>query len=138
MHLCLYSCIYICTRMHVCVCMCVYVCMYRPVAGGGGGRTTPPPVAHPQEFVPPFSNFVPPFSNFVPPFSKPMQSVRDRDRPITPPPLGLRMWMTSHGQCPRGVVLVNVQEGGVQFFGGQMTSRGQWPVNVQEWGRFSN
>ena len=28
---------------------------------------------------------------------------------ITPPPLG--MWMTSHGQCPRGV-LVNVQEWG--------------------------
>ena len=38
---------------------------------------------------------------------KPMQSVRDRDR--SPPPLG--MWMTSHGQCPRGV-LVNVQEWG--------------------------
>ena len=38
------------------------------------------------------------------------------------------MWMTSHGQCPRGGVLVNVQEGGVfQFFGGQMTSRGQCP-----------
>ena len=29
---------------------------------------------------------------------------------ITPPPLG--MWMTSHGQCPRGGVLVNVQEWG--------------------------
>ena len=43
----------------------------RPVARGGrGGRTTPrPPVAHPKDFVPPFSNFVPPFSNFVPPFS---------------------------------------------------------------------
>ena len=37
-------------------------------SGGGGGRTTPP-VAHPKDFVPPFSNFVPPFSNFVPPFS---------------------------------------------------------------------
>ena len=36
--------------------------------GGRGGRTTPP-VAHPKDFVPPFSNFVPPFSNFVPPFS---------------------------------------------------------------------
>ena len=33
-----------------------------------------------------------------------------------PPPLG--MWMTSHGQCPRGGVLVNVQ-------------------NVQEWGCFT-
>ena len=39
------------------------------------------------------------------------------------------MWMTSHGQCPRGVrVLVNVQEGGIfQFFGGRMTSCGQCP-----------
>ena len=45
-------------------------CRTRPVArgGGSGGRTTPP-VAHPKDFVPPFSNFVPPFSNFVPPFS---------------------------------------------------------------------
>ena len=42
-----------------------------------------------------------------------------------------------------GACVVNVQEGGVfQFFGGRMTSRGQCPrgvpVNVQEWGRFSN
>ena len=29
---------------------------------------------------------------------------------ISPPPLG--MWMTSHGQCPRGGVLVNDQEWG--------------------------
>ena len=44
----------------------------RPVARGGGvGEVVrpPPPVAHPKDFVPPFSNFVPPFSNFVPPFS---------------------------------------------------------------------
>ena len=63
----------------------------RPVARGGGvgggGRTTPP-VAHPKDFVPPFSNFVPPFSNFVPPFSN-----------FVPP---WNMWMTSRGQCPRG------------------------------------
>ena len=37
--------------------------------GGVGGVVRPPPVAHPKDFVPPFSNFVPPFSNFVPPFS---------------------------------------------------------------------
>ena len=37
----------------------------RPVARGGGGRGGP--VAHPKDFVPPFSNFVH-FSNFVPPF----------------------------------------------------------------------
>ena len=37
--------------------------------GRGGGSYDPPPVAHPKDFVPPFSNFVPPFSNFVPPFS---------------------------------------------------------------------
>ena len=44
----------------------------RPVArggGSGGSYDPPPPVAHPKDFVPPFSNFVPPFSNFVPPFS---------------------------------------------------------------------
>ena len=36
-------------------------------------------------------------------------SVRDRDRSPPPPPPPLGMWMTSHGQCPRGVcVLVNV------------------------------
>ena len=76
----------------------------RPVARGGGGGSDgpPPPVAHPKDFVPPFSNFVPPFSNFVPPFSNFV-------------PHGGRMRMTSRGQCPRGV-----------------------PVNVQEWGRFSN
>ena len=37
--------------------------------GSGGSYDPPPPVAHPKDFVPPFSNFVPPFSNFVPPFS---------------------------------------------------------------------
>ena len=61
--------------------------------------TPPPPVAHPKDFVPPFSNFVPPFSNFVPP----LEYVDD----VT--------WAMSKG----GGVLVNVQEGGVfQFFGG--------------------
>ena len=41
----------------------------RSQGGGVGGSYDPPPVAHPKDFVPPFSNFVPPFSNFVPPFS---------------------------------------------------------------------
>ena len=41
----------------------------RSQGGGGRGVVRPPPVAHPKDFVPPFSNFVPPFSNFVPPFS---------------------------------------------------------------------
>ena len=51
--------------------LCVWCVQARSQGGGGGrgGRTTPPPVAHPKDFVPPFSNFVPPFSNFVPPFS---------------------------------------------------------------------
>ena len=46
-----------------------------------------------------------------------MQSVRDRDRSPPPP---FRMWMTSHGQCPRGgacecprvAVVFNFSEGG--------------------------
>ena len=42
---------------------------------------------------------------------KPMQSVRDRDR--SPPPLG--MWMTSHGQCPRGVCACECPRVGVFF-----------------------
>ena len=70
-------------------------------------RPPPPPVAHPQDFVPPFSNF-------VPPFSKPMQSVHDRDGPITPA-LGLGMWMTSHRQCPRGGGACECPRGGVFF-----------------------
>ena len=37
-------------------------------------------------------------------------------------------WMTSRGQCPRGVCLWMFKSGGVfQFFGGRMTSRGQCP-----------
>ena len=55
------------------------------------------------------------------------------------------MWMTSHGQCPRGGggACECSRVGGVfQFFGGRMTSRGQRPrgcvlANVQEWGCFS-
>ena len=94
--------------------------MSRPVARGGrGGRTTPPPpVAHPKDFVPPFSNFVPPFSNFV----SPLEYVDD---------VTLAMSKGGGGacECPRGGVF--------QFFGGRMTSREQCPrggvpVNVQE------
>ena len=67
--------------------------------GGVGGVVRPPPVAHPKDFVPPFSNFVPPFSNFVPPFSNfvpPLEYVDDVTRTM------------SKG----GGVLVNVQEWG--------------------------
>ena len=90
--------------------------------GGGGwgvGRTTPPPVAHPQDFVPPFSNFVPPFSNFVPPFTilfHPLAilfhpwNVDDVTRAMSKgggacecPRVGAFFkLMTSRGQCPRG------------------------------------
>ena len=75
--------------------------------GGGGSDAPPPPVAHPKDFVPPLALAI----LFHP----------------------WNMWMTSHGQCPRGgggVLLVNVQEGGVfQFFGGRMTSCGQCPMS---------
>ena len=96
--------------------------------GGRGGRTTPPPVAHPKDFVPPFSNFVPPFSNFVPPFSNfvppfsnfvppfsnfvpPLEYVDDVTRAMSKggggacecPRVGAFFkLMTSRGQCPRG------------------------------------
>ena len=48
---------------------CTHGPQARSQGGGVGGVVRPPPVAHPKDFVPPFSNFVPPFSNFVPPFS---------------------------------------------------------------------
>ena len=76
----------------------------------------PPPVAHPQDFVPPFSNFVPPLE------------------------CGWR-----HTGNVQGGVLVNVQEGGGVFSnfseGGWRHAdnvQGGLPVNVQEWGHFSN
>ena len=51
------------------------------------------------------------------------------------------MWMTSHGQCPRGGGACECRRVGAFFK--LMTSRGQCPrggvlVNVQEWGRFPN
>ena len=57
-----------------------------------------------------------------------MQSVRDRDRS---PPFG--MWMTSHGQCPRGGGCLGMSKSGCvfQFFGGRMTSRVDHADNVQ-------
>ena len=71
-----------------------------------------------------------------------MQSVCDRDRPITPPP----PWTWNVDDVTRamskggggGGGLVNVQ-GGVffNFSEGGQCPRGV-PVNVQEWGRFSN
>ena len=75
--------------MYVCmyVCVCVYG-MYRYQARSRGGGV----VAHPKDFVPPFSNFVPPFSNFVPP----LEYVDDVTRAM------------SKG----GGVLVNIQEWG--------------------------
>ena len=56
------------------------------------------------------------------------------------------MWMTSHGQClsrggggacecPRGGVVFNFLEGGWRHTD---NVQGGVPVNVQEWGRFSN
>ena len=103
----------------------------RPVARGGVGGVVrpppPPPVAHPKDFVPPFSNFVPPFSNFVPPFSNfvppfsnfvppfsnfvpPLEYVDDVTRAMSKgggacecPRVGAFFkLMTSRGQCPRG------------------------------------
>ena len=51
----------------------------------------------------------PPPLELVPILKTYMQSVRDRDR-SPPPPLG--MWMTSHGQCPRGGACKCLQEWG--------------------------
>ena len=86
----------------ICPYICIlYVYIYMQARSHGVGRPPPPPpVAHPKDFVPPFSNFVPPFSNFVPPFSNfALEYVDDVTRAM---------------------------------------SKGGVPVNVQEWGRFSN
>ena len=103
----------------------------RPVARGGRGGRTTPPVAHPKDFVPPFSNFVPPFSNFVPPFSNfvpPFSNFVPPFSNFVPPFSNLfhpwNMWMTSHGQCPRGGACECPRVGA--FFK-LMTSRGQCP-----------
>ena len=111
--------------------------VYRPVARGGrGGSDDPPPVAHPKDFVPPFSNFVPPFSNFVPPLSNfvpPLEYVDDVTRAMSKggggacecPRVGAFFkLMTSRGQCPRGGACECPRVGA--FFK-LMTSRGQCP-----------
>ena len=87
------------------------ISMYtRPVARGGRGGRTTPPVAHPKDFVPPFSNFVPPFSNFVPPFSNFVPPFSNFVPPL---------------EYVDDVTRAMSKGGGVL-------------VNVQEWGRFSN
>ena len=77
----------------------------RPVARGGGGRwgsDDPPPVAHPKDFVPPFSNVVPPFSNLFHPLAILFHPLAILFHPLAILFHPWNMWMTSHGQCPRG------------------------------------
>ena len=84
----------------------------RSQGGGRGGRT--PPVAHPKDFVPPFSNFVPPFSNFVPPFSNfvpPFSNFVPAFSNFVPPLEYVDD--VTRGMSKGGGVLVNVQEWGV-------------------------
>ena len=103
--------------------------------GGVGGVVRPPPVAHPKDFVPPFSNFVPPFSNFVPPCSNFVPPFSNFVPPFSNfvPPFSNFVPPFSNFVPPleyvddvtrgmsKGGVLVNVQGGGVL-------------VNVQESG----
>ena len=71
----------------------------RSQGGSGGSYDPPPPVAHPKDFVPPFSNFVPP-----------LEYVDDVTRAMSKgggacecPRVGAFFkLMTSRGQCPRG------------------------------------
>ena len=86
----------------------IYGIQARSQGGGGvgGGGRAPPPVAHPKDFVPPFSNFVPPFSNFVPHFSNfvpPLEYVDDVTRAMSK---GGCLWMSKRG------VFSNFSEGG--------------------------
>ena len=94
---------------------------HRPVArgggsGGGGGRTTPPQLPIPKILFHPLAIL---FHSLAILFH--LSAILFHPSAILFHPLAIlfhpwNMWMTSHGQCPRGGVL----------------------VNVQEWGRFSN
>ena len=81
---------------------------------GGGGRTTPQ-LPIPKILFHPLAILFHPLAILVHPLA------------ILFHPWN--MWMTSHGQCPRGGGACECpREGGVfQFFGGRMTSRGQCP-----------
>ena len=89
--------------------------------GGGVQRVRAPPPFGPQcrffnigpKVGPPFFACRPKMDPCRPKWR--IQGVCVCDRGDHPAPLG--MWMTSHGQCPRGVCVL---------------------VNVQEWGCFSN
>ena len=110
---CMYGCIYY-------LCIYVYVYPYRPVAGGGGAQLPIPKILfHPLAIL------FHPLANLC------KGCVTGTDRSPPPPPLGLGIWMTSHGQCPRGgggCACECPRGGGVfQFFRGRMTSRGQCP-----------
>ena len=99
--------------------------MSRPVARGEvGGVVRPPPVAHPKDFVPPFSNFVPPFSNFVSPFSNFV------------PPFSNFVPPFSNFVPPFSNFVPPLEY--VDDVTRAMSKGGGVLVNVQEWGRFSN
>ena len=104
----------------------------RPVARGGGwgGVVRPLPVAHPKDFVPPFSNFVPPFSNFVPPFSNFVPPFSNFVPPFSNfvPPFSNFVPPFSNFVPPLEYVDDVTRA----------MSKGGVLVNVQEWGRFSN
>ena len=131
--------------MYVCI-VCIHVCMQARSQGGGGrgGRTTPP-VAHPKDFVPPFSNFVPPFSNFVPPFSNFVPPFSNFVPPFSNfvPPFSNFVPPFSNFVPPLeyvdDVTRANVQGGGacecprVGAFFKLMTSRGQCPRGGCAW-----
>ena len=98
---------------------------------GGGVGGVGHPVAHPKDFVPPFSNFVPPFSNFVPPFSNFVPPFSNFVPPFSNfvPPFSNFVPPFSNFVPPLEYVDDVMHTGNVQ--GGVL-------VNVQEWGRFSN
>ena len=110
----------------------------RPVArGGSGGSYDPPPVAHPKDFVPPFSNFVPPFSNFVPPFSNFVPPFSNFVPPFSNfvPPFSNFVPPFSNFVPPFSNFVPPLEY--VDDVTRAM-SKGGVLVNVQEWGRFSN
>ena len=114
------------------------VCGQARSQGGVGGVVRPPPVAHPKDFVPPFSNFVPPFSNFVPPFSNFVPPCSNFVPPFSNfvPPFSNFVPPFSNFVPPFSNFVPPLEY--VDDVTRAMSKGGGVLVNVQEWGRFSN
>ena len=108
----------------------------RPVARGGvGGVVRPPPqLPIPKILFHPLAILFHPLAILFHPSAILFHPLVILSHPWN-------MWMTSHGQCPRGGGACECPRVGAFFQIDDVTrtmSKGGVLVNVQEWGRFSN